>query len=135
MDINLSKIGLGALEERFDLAMKEVVQNILDPNMDPTKSREVIIKITIKPSKSNKKACEMFTEVKTKLEQRLPLFSSMGVGVDKNGEYNAREFVQRPLFPDLPEQPQAQEQEQEKEEDSYREIDEESGNIFSLRQR
>ena len=39
----------GALLERFNLAMRQIVQNIADTNADPQKARTLTIKLTFKP--------------------------------------------------------------------------------------
>lgn len=52
--ISFDRLCGGAALERFSLAMKQVAQNIMDPNTDPEKSRTLTIKLTFKPDKSRK---------------------------------------------------------------------------------
>lgn len=48
--IMLSGIAGGALEERWQLELERVLQNIADPNTDAKKARVITLKVTIKPT-------------------------------------------------------------------------------------
>jgi len=52
--INLSNLGGGVAIEKFDEELARVVDNILDPNTDPGAKREVVIKVSVVPSKDRK---------------------------------------------------------------------------------
>ena len=47
--MSLDRFAGGALLERFNLAMRQIVQNIADTNADPQKARTLTIKLTFKP--------------------------------------------------------------------------------------
>ncbi|EOH96356.1 hypothetical protein [Enterococcus pallens] len=51
IDLNLSTLNGGALQEKFEYEMKNVMENILDKNTDPTKKRSVTLKIDMIPDK------------------------------------------------------------------------------------
>lgn len=50
MAITFDSIGNGGLREEFDMTLRQIGRNILDPNMDETAAREMIISIKFKPS-------------------------------------------------------------------------------------
>ena len=47
--MSLDRFAGGALLERFNLAMRQIVQNLADVNADPQKARTLTIKMTFKP--------------------------------------------------------------------------------------
>ena len=49
---SILEMARGAITERVDYAMGEIIQNILDPNTDPTKVRGLTLKLKFKPSAS-----------------------------------------------------------------------------------
>lgn len=52
----LASIGGGAAEEKFAIALKEVLANIKDVNTPCQKDRVITLKVTISPEKSRKTA-------------------------------------------------------------------------------
>ena len=53
--MSLDRFAGGALLERFNLAMRQIVQNIADANADPQKARTLTIKLTFKPDAGRSK--------------------------------------------------------------------------------
>lgn len=49
--ISLKNLGGGAAIERFDDELSRVLDNVMDPNTDAEKVREVTLKVKIKPTK------------------------------------------------------------------------------------
>jgi len=47
---SLSELMDGGVEERFNVEMDKIWQNVQDPNTDPKAKREINIKITVKPN-------------------------------------------------------------------------------------
>ena len=41
MAITFDSIGNGGLQEKFNMALRQIGRNILDPNMDPEAAREI----------------------------------------------------------------------------------------------
>ncbi|MEB6147372.1 hypothetical protein [Enterococcus casseliflavus] len=69
LDLDLSKIDEGAVQEKFEHEMEKVIENILDRNTNPTKKRSITITIDVLPSKDR----DMFvlaTQTKSKLVPR-----------------------------------------------------------------
>jgi hypothetical protein len=48
--ISLENLATGAAVERFNLALTQVLENILDPNTDAKVKREIVLKVAIKPT-------------------------------------------------------------------------------------
>ena len=48
--VSLENLAHGAAIERFNLALSQVLENILDPNTDAKTKREVVLKVGIKPT-------------------------------------------------------------------------------------
>lgn len=56
----------GAAQEKFNIALREVLSNVRDPNTNPTAKRSITLTITIAPNASRDVA-EMTVQTKTKL--------------------------------------------------------------------
>lgn len=54
--LSLDTIGGGAAAELFQQELDKVLENVLDPNTDPTAKRTITLKITIVPSESRTQA-------------------------------------------------------------------------------
>ncbi len=102
MDFKLDQIGLGAVSERFEDEMVKVIENVLDPNTDVKKAREITIKLKVKPYPEDREMCEMEAIVSSKLAPTKTLISTLHVGMSEHGEVNAVENVpqQGGLFPE-----------------------------------
>lgn len=101
MQINLENIGAGAASELFDDELMKVITNILDLNTEAKTTREINIKLKIKPDVENREQCELETIVSSKLAPVKSLVSTVTVGMDrKTGQVDAVEHVtkQRTLF-------------------------------------
>ncbi len=88
--MKLSDIGGGALSERFELTLQEVMKNIRDPNTDPKKTRKIVIDVTITPNEQ-RSAATMKYGVKTSLAPARTFESGIMFGV-KDGRYVVREI-------------------------------------------
>lgn len=51
INLNLSELNDGAIQEKFDYEMEQVFENILDMNTNPTKKRQVTLIIDVAPDK------------------------------------------------------------------------------------
>lgn len=65
MAITFDNIGNGELASMFRMALAQIGQNIMDPNMDPEAARGMTINIKFKPSKAGTIASTY--DIKTKL--------------------------------------------------------------------
>jgi len=101
IEISLESIGHGALSEKFDDALIDVVKNTCDPNTDSTTKRKLVIELTFTPDKNDRTICKLDTKVTTKLGNTRPLESFVSMGFDsESGEIAAVESspVQPTLF-------------------------------------
>lgn len=69
IDLDLSKIDDGAVQEKFAHEMEKVLENILDRNTDPTKKRSVTLTIDIIPNK-DRDMLVLASQCKSKLVPR-----------------------------------------------------------------
>jgi len=94
IEINLETLGNGALSEKFDDAMIDVIKNTCDPNTDATTKRKLVIELTFTPNKNDRGLCKLDTKVTTKLGATRPLESQVSMGFDsESGEIAAIEHV------------------------------------------
>lgn len=97
IEITLEGLGHGALAEKFDDAIKDVVKNTTDPNTDATTKRKLVIELTFTPDKNDRATCKLETKVTTKLGATKPLESLVLMGFDKEtGEIAAVEHAPQP---------------------------------------
>lgn len=105
IDMTLESIGHGALSEKFDDALIEVIKNSCDPNTDATTKRKLVIELTFTPDKNDRGSYGLQTKVTTKLGPVKPLVSMVSMGFDSDtGEVAATEHVmhQQSLFDKSP---------------------------------
>lgn len=91
INFDLSKIAEGGVQVKLNRALKQVANNILDPNTDPTKKRKVQINITLVPNEK-RNASDVTVEVKTTLAPEIGVPTTMLLGRDANGEVNVNEL-------------------------------------------
>lgn len=91
---NLLQMANGATEERINIEMGNVVANILDPNTDAKKKRQLQITIDFLPSES-RDTVAVSAQVKSKLMPLSAIPTMIYVGADGNGELQAVEAVKQ----------------------------------------
>lgn len=69
INVNLSEMDNGSLQQRFESELEKVILNIIDPNTDETKKRKIQINIEVVP-KGNRDEVEFAMEVKSTLQPR-----------------------------------------------------------------
>lgn len=77
--VSLATMGNGAVIERADEEIQKVLSNIVDPNTDPTKVREVTIKLTIRPNE-DRDVASVHIGVSSKLASATPVHTTMMIG-------------------------------------------------------
>jgi hypothetical protein len=83
----------GAFKERADYEMARVIDNILDPNTDPTKKRKLVLTFEFTPD-SERKSIGVNLTVKSTLAATTPVSTSMCVvGSPATGEVQVVEMV------------------------------------------
>lgn len=84
INTNLSTLAEGALQERFDHAIAQVTENILDVNTDPKKKRKITITLTMNTLDDIRDQMVMGAEIKTTLAPREPV--NTRVLIEGNGK-------------------------------------------------
>lgn len=80
--IDLSTIARGAVNEQFEYALNEVLENISDPNTNPASARTITIKLTFKPDMKRESAMVQ-CNVTNSLAPALP--ASTSIYIEKVG--------------------------------------------------
>nr|DAT54041.1 MAG TPA: hypothetical protein [Caudoviricetes sp.] len=80
---DLEKFAGGALAEKFNIGLKEVLENIADPNTDPIKQRTLTLELKFK-SDEERELSMVDIVVKTKLQPNMPVATK--IIIDKDGE-------------------------------------------------
>jgi len=89
--LNIANIAKGALVEQADEEIQKVLDNIKDPNTDPTKVRKVSITITFKPNERRNIASVNF-QTKAALVPALPVETSIVIDKNNDGKAVAEEL-------------------------------------------
>ena len=71
--LDLSTFRGGAIAERFALELERVVENIQDPNTEPTKTRKIEVSLTFRPDESRE-----FAETSLRVTSRLAPLRDVG---------------------------------------------------------
>lgn len=83
--INLSTFAGGAVIERFDKEMVRVLENLLDPNTDPKKSRKLTLTIALKGD-DKRDIAEVDIQAKVALAPAKSISSRIVMGRDTTGK-------------------------------------------------
>ena len=89
--INLETFAEGALAEKINMALKEVLGNIADPNTDFKKKRKLTLEMTF-TSGEDRELAEVSILTKTKLAPNKPVATKIIIGTDGKGGILASEF-------------------------------------------
>lgn len=82
----------GALTERFNHAMNEVMRNVSDPNTDPKARRKVVISIEVTPNE-RRDTVTYKTTVESKIAPRIPITQVAFLRVSDDGAITVREVT------------------------------------------
>ena len=91
INFDLSEVADGGVQVKLNRALKQVADNILDPNTDATKKRKVQINISIAPIEK-RDASDVTVEVKTTLAPEVGIPTTMLLGRDIKGEVHVNEL-------------------------------------------
>lgn len=90
--VNLETFAGGALQEKFDAAMKQVVANMLDPNTPWKNKREITVKVTFEQNE-DRDDTHVDVSVVPKLAAVKSISTRMTIGKNiKTGEIYAEEY-------------------------------------------
>lgn len=99
--VTLGSLGGGAAEERFQLEMAKILENLQDPNCDPEAVREITVKIKFHPNNTAQRAVTTI-ETSSKLAPYRAVESAVHFGI-KNGEMVAVEHsIEQRALPGFP---------------------------------
>lgn len=99
MKAKLENLAGGAIAERFESELVRAIENICDPNTDPSKKRVINIKVVMLPNKE-RTSCSVDIECSSKLAPDNAIGTALFIGVDpRTGEVEAIEPEQGQLFP------------------------------------
>lgn len=83
--IDLTNFADGAVAERFDQALQQVLENIADPNTDPKKARKITVTLTVKADEKRDIA-NVSIQTKTALTPAKEVETRIVVGMDGGGK-------------------------------------------------
>lgn len=109
--LNLETFANGALAERMNQALKEVLENIADPNTDTKPKRKLTLELTFQ-SDEERELTEVEITAKVKLAPRSSISTKILIDKDLDGEVLGTEFKK---------QVKGQ---------TYMKVDEETGEVF-----
>lgn len=90
---SILQMARGAFQERVDVEMARVIENIMDSNTKPTQKRKLTLTIELTPDDNRQNILVGFT-VKTALAPMVPAQTSLWVaGQDKSGGIQVVEMV------------------------------------------
>lgn len=89
--INLEDFAEGALAEKINIALKEVLENISDPNTDFKLKRKLNLEMTFS-SGEDRELAEVTILAKTKLAPNKPIAAKIVIGTDGKGGILASEY-------------------------------------------
>lgn len=90
--VNLKEFAGGALQEKFDIAMEEVLENMLDPNTPWKNKREINIKVSFEQNE-DRDDTTVDVSVVSKLAAAKSIGTRMAIGRNiKTGELYAEEY-------------------------------------------
>lgn len=90
ININIGDLADGGVQEKLDRSFEQIIDNIMDPNTDQTKERQLQLTIKVKPNKALD-AAEITAQIKTKLMPELGIESTVLIGKE-NGKAVANEL-------------------------------------------
>lgn len=98
--LSLTNIADGAVIERFDQALKDILENLMDPNTTD-KKREIVVKVSFKRN-ADRTMIQVDAAVDTKPASRNPVQVVALMGKALGGGVEANEVLpaQQPLFSD-----------------------------------
>lgn len=90
---SILQMARGAIEERVDLEMSKIIDNILDPNTQATAKRKLTLTFELKPDDA-RQTISIASTVKSNLVPTNPVATSLFItGEDGSGEVTAVEMV------------------------------------------
>lgn len=89
--LSFTTLAGGGVEEKLQYALKEVAENIADPNTDAKKARKVTMTLTLKPNEQRTIA-NLEVDVKTSLAAPMGISTTLMIDRDEKGNAVASEI-------------------------------------------
>jgi len=83
--LTFSTLAGGGLEEKLQYALKEIAENIADPNTDAKKTRKMTMTLTFKPNES-RMISNLDIDVKTSLVAPVGISTTLMIDHDAHGK-------------------------------------------------
>ena len=90
-DLSFATLAGGGVEEKLQYALKEVAENIADPNTDAKKVRKITMTLTLKPNES-RMVTNVDIDVKTSLVAPMGISTTLMIDRDSTGKIVASEM-------------------------------------------
>lgn len=85
---DLNSLMGGAVNERWQDALTELTQNVLDPNTDPKRARKIVLELTVKPNE-RRDGGEMAFNIKKSFAPPTAVTQTVFFGMDDKGMMHA----------------------------------------------
>ena len=92
---SIIEMARGAVIERIDLEMYKIMENIQDLNTEPSKARQLTVKVTMKPD-NNRENIKVSYQVQSSLAPAAPIETSLFSGIHKGQIYAVENVPQIP---------------------------------------
>lgn len=89
--IDLNTFADGAVAERFNLELQKILENIADPNTDPTKARKLTLTVALKADENRDLAMVSVT-AKSTLAPAKSIETKIVMDYDSNGKVTGAEL-------------------------------------------
>lgn len=90
-DLSFATLAGGGVEEKLQFALKEVAENIADPNTDAKKARKITMTLTLKPNEA-RTISNLDIDVKTSLAAPMGISTTLMIDRDNTGKIVASEI-------------------------------------------
>lgn len=91
IDLKLSNLASGGVQENFDMEVKKLLENIQDPNTEAEKPRKLALTLTIVPDGS-REVLKLDSQIKLTMAPTKSVTTNLISGVNANGEVEATEL-------------------------------------------
>ncbi|MEK4026322.1 replication terminator protein [Sporosarcina sp. FSL W7-1283] len=91
-NIELNKFIGGAVQEKFNVELQRVLDNIADPNTDFKKARKVTLTVSLKPNEKRNLA-DIKVETKSTIAPPEPIGTEILIGMSNDGKVVGKELM------------------------------------------
>lgn len=85
-ELTLENLCGGAVSEQISRALRKVSDNILDPNTEPKKKREIVLKLTFNPNEDDREEVNVEAHVTMKLAPEIGASTQLFINRDLDGD-------------------------------------------------